>query len=103
MPVKAASVAPPKKKGTLKAKLAEKEAEKAARRDAGEDVEYDSDEVLDPREKARRDREREVNADLHNAADLLGAAALGGCHSLFPIASRILISNKLVQGHLIAS
>lgn len=76
--VPAAPVAPPKKKGTLKAKLAEKEAEKALRHAAKEDVEYDSDEVLDPREKARRDKERELNADLHNAAELFGAAALDG-------------------------
>lgn len=68
---------PPKKKGTLKAKLAQKEAERAARIEAGED-EYDSDVVLDPREKARRDKERELNADLNNAAELLGSAALGG-------------------------
>ncbi|KAK7033312.1 eukaryotic translation initiation factor 3 subunit J [Favolaschia claudopus] len=76
-------VEPPKKKGTLKAKLAQKEAEKAARRAAGEDDDdaYDSDDVLDPREKARRDKERELNADLNNAADLLGAAALGGTSS----------------------
>lgn len=39
---------------------------------------YDEDAVLDPREKARRDRERELNADLNNAAELFGAAALGG-------------------------
>ncbi|RDB25657.1 Eukaryotic translation initiation factor 3 subunit J [Hypsizygus marmoreus] len=77
-----APVAPPKKKGTLKAKLAEKEAEKAARKAAKEeDDEYDSDEVLDPREKARRDKERELNADLSNAAELFGAAALGGTSS----------------------
>ncbi|TFK36656.1 eukaryotic translation initiation factor 3 subunit J [Crucibulum laeve] len=75
-----ATVAPPKKKGTLKAKLAEKEAEKARRRAAGEE-DYDSDEVLDPREKARRDKERELNADLNNAAELLGSAALGGTSS----------------------
>ncbi len=64
----------------MKAKLAEKEAAKAARIAAGEDddVDYDEDEVLDPREKARRDKEREVNADLNNAAELFGAAALGG-------------------------
>lgn len=63
----------------MKAKLAEKEAEKAARKASGEDDdEYDSDEVLDPREKARRDKERELNSDLHNAAELFGAAALGG-------------------------
>lgn len=40
--------------------------------------------MLDPREKARRDKERELNADLNNAADLLGAAALGGAH-LIPL------------------
>ncbi|KAI0789854.1 eukaryotic translation initiation factor 3 subunit J [Abortiporus biennis] len=74
-----APAAPPKKKGTLKAKLAEKAALKAA---AGEDDDdYDEDAVLDPREKARRDKERELNADLNNAADLFGAAALGGTSS----------------------
>lgn len=72
-----APVAPPKKKGTLKAKLAEKEAEKATRQAAG-DVEYDSDEVLDSQEKAKRDKERELAADLHNATELFGAAAIGG-------------------------
>ncbi|KAF9223721.1 translation initiation factor eIF3 subunit [Gyrodon lividus] len=76
-----APVAPPKKKGTLKAKLAEVEAAKAARAAAGEDVEYDEDSVLDPRAKARRDKEREINADLDNAATLLGGAALGGTDS----------------------
>ncbi|KAK2460272.1 hypothetical protein APHAL10511_007661 [Amanita phalloides] len=69
---------PPKKKGSIKAKIAEKEAQKAAK---DNDVEYDSDDVLDPREKARRDKEKELNADLHNAADLLGSAALGGTSS----------------------
>ena len=72
-----APVAPPKKKGTLKAKLAEKAALKAAHED-DEEPDYDEDAVLDPREKARLDRERELNADLNNAADLFGAAALGG-------------------------
>ncbi len=71
-----APVAPPKKKGTLKAKIAEKEAAKAARKI--EEDEYDSDSVLDPREKARREKELELNADLNNAAELFGAAALGG-------------------------
>lgn len=70
----ASAAAPPRKKGTLKQKLAEKAASAAAR---AED-EYDEDAVLDPREKAARDRQREVDADLKNAADLLGPAALGG-------------------------
>ena len=61
----------------MKAKLAEIEAKKAARAD-DDDEESDSDEVLDPREKARRDRDRELKADLDNAASLLGTAALGG-------------------------
>ncbi|EIW57682.1 translation initiation factor eIF3 subunit [Trametes versicolor FP-101664 SS1] len=79
---KAAPVAPPKKKGTLKQKLAEKEAAKAARAAEGDDDdEYDSDAVLDPREKARRDKERELAADLNNAAELFGSAALGGTSS----------------------
>ncbi|KAK7463392.1 Translation initiation factor 3 subunit J component [Stygiomarasmius scandens] len=73
------TVAAPKKKGTLKAKLAEKEAAKAAQKD--DDDPYDSDAVLDPREKARRDKEKELNSDLNNAADLFGAAALGGTSS----------------------
>ncbi|KAK0480118.1 translation initiation factor eIF3 subunit [Armillaria novae-zelandiae] len=73
-----APVAPPKKKGTLKAKIAEKEAAKAARKSEDE---YDSDSVLDPREKARREKELELNADLNNAAELFGAAALGGTTS----------------------
>lgn len=72
-----APVVAPKKKGTLKAKLAEKEAEKA-RRIANGELDYDSDDVLDPRAKARLDRERELNADLANAAELLGAASPGG-------------------------
>ncbi|KAF5391590.1 hypothetical protein D9757_002541 [Collybiopsis confluens] len=71
----AASVAPPKKKGTLKAKLAEKEALKAKQRDEGDP--YDSDAVLDPREKARLAKEKEIAADLSNATELFGAAALG--------------------------
>ncbi|RPD59567.1 translation initiation factor eIF3 subunit [Lentinus tigrinus ALCF2SS1-7] len=77
---KPAVVAPPKKKGTLKAKLAEKEAEKKAKA-AAEELDYDEDAVLDPREKARRDKERELAADLNNAADLFGATALGGTSS----------------------
>jgi len=69
---------PPKKKGTIKAKIAEKEARKAA---MANDVEYDSDDVLDPREKARRDREKELKADMSNAAELFGSVALGGTSS----------------------
>jgi len=72
------TAAAPKKKGTLKAKLAEKEAAKAVQKDRSADDLYDEDSVLDPREKARRDRDREVAEDLSNTTDLFGAAALGG-------------------------
>ncbi|KAI8980018.1 eukaryotic translation initiation factor 3 subunit J [Trametes punicea] len=75
-----AAIPPPKKKGSLKAKLAEKEATKATKAAVDED-EYDEDAVLDPREKARRDKERELAADLSNAADLFGSVALGGTSS----------------------
>lgn len=67
----------------MKAKLAEKSAAKAAKAETDDD--YDEDAVLDPREKSRLDKERELKADLGNAADLLGAAALGG--TFFPINS----------------
>ncbi|GAW00179.1 translation initiation factor eIF3 subunit [Lentinula edodes] len=80
-PTPAVTAAPPKKKGTLKAKLAEKEAMKALRNDEDDSDAYDSDAVLDPREKARRLKEKELNSDLNNAADLFGAAALGGTTS----------------------
>ena len=50
---------------------------KASKADQEDDY-YDEDAVLDPREKARRDRERELESDLNNAADLFGAAGLGG-------------------------
>lgn len=87
----AAPVAPPKKKGTLKAKLAEKEALKAQKA-ASDDIDYDEDAVLDPREKARRDKERELAADLNNAADLFGAAALGGTFLLLDTCCQVLLS-----------
>jgi translation initiation factor 3 subunit J len=62
----------------VKAKIAEKEAQKAARAAAGDDDIYDEDDVLDPREKARRDRERELKADLANAIDLLSGTSVNG-------------------------
>ena len=70
--------APPKKKGTLKAKLAEKEAMKAKARNEANAEEYDSDDVLDPRLRALKDKEKELAADLNAAKDLLGTTSLGG-------------------------
>ncbi|EJU05025.1 translation initiation factor eIF3 subunit [Dacryopinax primogenitus] len=66
-----APVAPPKKKGTLKQKIAQKEAAKSARAANGLDSDADDDEV-DEAEKRRLEREMELAADLNNAADLLG-------------------------------
>jgi translation initiation factor 3 subunit J len=75
----------------LKAKLAEKEAQKTLKDDSDDDSDsYDSDSVLDPRDKARQDKERELKADLNNAADLLGGAALGGVQILVPLLSRFI-------------
>jgi translation initiation factor 3 subunit J len=69
------AAAPPKKKGTLKAKLAAKAAAAAAGEGSGSGDElYDEDAVLDPRAKARADRERELRSDLDNAAALLGTS-----------------------------
>ena len=78
----------------MKAKLAEKEAQKALKKDSddddSDDDSYDSDAVLDPREKARQDKERELKADLNNAADLLGGAALGGAQIFVSFVSSLI-------------
>jgi translation initiation factor 3 subunit J len=77
-PASAAAPAP-KKKGTLKQKLAEKEAARRAQLAAGgSDAEYDEDAVLDPREKARLEKERELESDLSHARDLLDSTTLKG-------------------------
>jgi len=70
-PVPVSNAAPPKKKGTLKAKLAEKEAARAAKSPESDEL-YDEDAVLDPRAKALRDKQRELESDMKNAADLFG-------------------------------
>ncbi|KAG8917024.1 Translation initiation factor 3 subunit J component [Tulasnella sp. 418] len=76
---KAVVASAPKKKGTIKAKLAEKEAEKAARREAGLDTDEDDvEDVVDPAVRRKMEREREVAADLQHATDLLGTASIGG-------------------------
>ncbi|GMK58282.1 hypothetical protein CspeluHIS016_0503140 [Cutaneotrichosporon spelunceum] len=70
-PKKAEAVAPPKKKMTLKQKLAEKE-KKAAEKKARGDV----DELIDERteqDRRREAREKELDADLAVASDLMGA------------------------------
>src|SRR6267154_6621614 len=74
-----AQVAPPKKKGTLKQKLAEKEAKRQARLAAGDsEVEYDEDAVIDPRAKAHLEKQRELEYDLNNATELFGSATVKG-------------------------
>ncbi len=81
-PAVPAPLAPAKKKGSLKQKLAEKEAARQARLAAGDDdddeVEYDEDAALDPHAKARLEKERELESDIHNAKDLFGSATVKG-------------------------
>jgi translation initiation factor 3 subunit J len=75
----ASQAAPPKKKGTLKQKLAEKEAERQARLAAGDDeVDYDEDAVLDPRAKSQLEKQRELESDLSNTTELFGSATVSG-------------------------
>jgi translation initiation factor 3 subunit J len=76
----AAPVAPPtKKKGSLKQKLAEKEAARQAQLALGDgEPDYDEDAVLDPRAKARLEKQRELESDLHNATELFGSATAKG-------------------------
>jgi len=75
-PAPVSNAAPPKKKGTLKAKLAEKEAARVAK-SADDDELYDEDAVLDPRAKALMDKQRELESDMKNAADLFGTDSSG--------------------------
>ena len=63
----------------MKAKLAEKEAARAAK-SADDDELYDEDAVLDPRAKALRDKQREVDSDMKNAAELFGTDSSGAPH-----------------------
>jgi hypothetical protein len=83
----AVPVAPAKKKGTFKQKLAEKEAARQAKLAAGNngDVDYDEDAVLDPRDKARLEKERELEADLHHAKELFGSASIKGTCAMPPL------------------
>jgi len=79
---------PPKKKGTLKAKLAEKEAARIAK-SADDDGLYDEDAILDPRAKALRDKERELESDMKNAEDLFGTDSSGTPHYPPPLLAEI--------------
>ncbi|KAH9998871.1 translation initiation factor eIF3 subunit [Russula compacta] len=75
----AAPVAPPKKKGTLKQKLAEKEATRQAQlAEKDNQLDYDEDAVLDPRAKARLEKERELESDLRNATELFESTTVKG-------------------------
>ncbi|KAG8864786.1 Translation initiation factor 3 subunit J component [Tulasnella sp. 330] len=71
-PAKPTVLAPTKKKGSLKQKLAEKAAANEARLAEGEDSPDTEDDLIDPLVKKRLDRERELQADMKNAEDLLG-------------------------------
>ncbi|KAH9033472.1 translation initiation factor eIF3 subunit [Lactarius hengduanensis] len=54
----------------------EKEAARRAQLAAGgSDADYNEDAVFDPREKARLEKERELESDLHNATELFGSSA----------------------------
>ncbi|GJJ08391.1 hypothetical protein Clacol_002606 [Clathrus columnatus] len=78
----AAPVAPPKKKGTLKAKIAEKEAAKALKKNNDTEDDSELEDVVDPAERKRLDRERELKADLSHAAELFGTTAISSSSDL---------------------
>jgi translation initiation factor 3 subunit J len=60
--------------------LAEKEAARATK--STENDLYDEDAVLDPRTKALRDKQMELESDMKNAADLFGTDSSGAPHFL---------------------
>lgn len=76
----------PKKKGTFKAKMAEKEAAATVRRGAAGELDPDEWRVGDDDDEptglsVAEQRARELESDLKNTGDLLGAAALGDAPS----------------------
>ncbi|KAH9013493.1 translation initiation factor eIF3 subunit [Lactarius hengduanensis] len=64
----ATAAAPPKKKGTLKQK-------RGGRTAGGSNADYNEDVVFNPREKARLEKERELESNLHNTMELFGSSA----------------------------
>ncbi|WWC90749.1 uncharacterized protein L201_005686 [Kwoniella dendrophila CBS 6074] len=72
----AAPVAPAKKKMSLKQKLAEKERLAAEAKERGDTGGDDLMETMTEQDRRRQAREREQEADLAVAADLLGASSL---------------------------
>jgi hypothetical protein len=48
-------------------------------------VDYDEDAVLDPRAKARLEKESELEADLHHAQELFGSASIKGACAMPPL------------------
>ena len=71
-----------RKKTTLKQRLAQKEAAEAARIARGE---FAPDELAEmhPQERARLEKERELQADLNHASDLFGDMAVGASKQSF--------------------
>jgi translation initiation factor 3 subunit J len=69
-----------RKRTTLKQRLEQKEAEQAARIARGE---FNEDELAEmhPQERARLERERELQSDLKHASDLFGDLAVGASKS----------------------
>ena len=73
-------VAPPKKRLSVKQKIAEKEAEERRKRELGIEEKDEYEKLVetedDARERQRREREAQIEADLDNAASLIGEAKL---------------------------
>jgi len=76
-PAPSGPLPPVRKKTTLKQRLAQKEAAEAARIARGQ---FEPDELAEmhPQERARLEKERELQADLKHASDLFGDMAVGG-------------------------
>lgn len=70
------SLQPIKKKSTVKQKIKEREEEEKRRAELGE--ESDDDILEDPLEKRRRERAAQIEADIANAANLLGTSKIQG-------------------------
>jgi len=67
---------PAKKKMSIKQKLEQKAVEKQARLANGDDSDDTEDDLLDPAVKKRLERERELEADMKNATELLQGSSI---------------------------
>lgn len=70
------SLQPIKKKSTVKQKIKDREAEEKRRAELGLESDEEEDDEETPAERRRREKEAQIEADVANAANLLGVSRI---------------------------